>query len=69
MKDYNFSCQNCDEPFTIFLPEQTTKTSYTEACEDADIKRHSLRHISQCSNCEQNNTIYYCIGDHATESD
>jgi hypothetical protein len=25
MKDYNFSCQNCDEPFTILLPEQTTK--------------------------------------------
>jgi hypothetical protein len=38
MKDYNFSCQNCDEPFTIFLPEQTTKTAYSEVCEDDDLK-------------------------------
>jgi hypothetical protein len=64
MKDYNFSCQNCDEPFTILLPEQTTKTSYTEVCEDDDLKHHNLQRISQCSNCEQNNTIYYCIGEH-----
>jgi hypothetical protein len=64
MKNYNFSCQNCDEPFTIFLPEQTTKTSYTKVCEDDHFKHHNLQRISQCSNREQNNTIYYCIEEH-----
>ena len=43
---------------------QTTKTSYTEVCEDDDIKQHGLQRISQCSNCEQNNAIYYCIEEH-----
>jgi|RhiMethySRZTD1v2_1073278.scaffolds.fasta_scaffold379270_3 hypothetical protein len=64
MNDYYFSCHNCDQPFTIFLPYQTTKTSYTEVCEDDDIKQHGLQRISQCSNCEQNNAIYYCIEEH-----
>jgi hypothetical protein len=43
MKDYNFSCQNCDEPFTIMLPEETTSTSYADDCEELAPKRHNLQ--------------------------
>lgn len=67
MKDFDFSCQNCDEPFTIMLPEQTAKTSYTEECEEPDLKRHNLEHVFKCLNCEKDNIIYYCIAEHNTE--
>lgn len=64
MKEHDFSCPNCDEPFTVLLPESTTTTSYQEECEDTDTKRHNLKHVSQCQNCEQRNTIYYCTDGH-----
>ncbi len=63
MKDFEFSCPNCDEPFVLLLPEQTTLASFIE-CDDEDTRRHNLPHVSQCQNCEQRNTIYYCISGH-----
>ena len=63
MEEHRFFCPNCDEPFLIFVPEQTTLTSFSE-CDDEDPKRHNLPHISQCQNCDQRNTIYYCIDGH-----
>jgi hypothetical protein len=63
MKDHKFSCQNCDEPFEILLPAETTKASLTE-CEEDHPKYHNLTHVSECANCQQVNTIYYCTIGH-----
>jgi len=63
MKTHTSSCPNCDQPFEVLLPDETTKTSYTE-CEDEDVKLHNLKHVSQCQNCEHRNTIYYCTNTH-----
>jgi hypothetical protein len=46
MKDHKFSCQNCDEPFEILLPAETTKASFTE-CEEDHPKYHNLTHVSK----------------------
>jgi hypothetical protein len=58
-----FSCSSCNEPFTVHLPENTTKAAYTK-CEDTDTTYHNLEHTIQCQNCEHRNTIYYCIDAH-----
>jgi hypothetical protein len=62
LKDHDFSCQNCDEPFTIMLPEEANTTSYTSVCEEEDVKRHNLKHIFQCQ--KYRNIIYYCADEH-----
>lgn len=63
MKDYEFTCPNCDEPFEILLPDETTRALFTE-CEVLDPKYHNLTHVSECANCSQKNTVYYCTRDH-----
>jgi hypothetical protein len=40
MKDHQFNCQNCHEPFEILLPPETTKASFTE-CEEDHPKYHN----------------------------
>lgn len=63
MKDHKFSCPNCDEPFDILLPDETTRTGNTE-CDVENQKYHNLKHPTQCPNCEQINTTYYCTEGH-----
>jgi predicted RNA-binding Zn-ribbon protein involved in translation (DUF1610 family) len=63
MKEYNFSCPNCDEPFEIVLRPETTRALFTE-CEVLDPRLHNLTQISECTNCGQKNTVYYCITSH-----
>ena len=58
-----FSCSNCNEPFSVHLPENTTKADFSK-CEDKDTTYHNLQHTIQCQNCEHRNTIYYCIDSH-----
>lgn len=65
LKEYNFSCSNCDEPFEVSLPDETTRTSYEECEDDDDDARHHNRtRVWDCLNCEQDNTIYYCTLGH-----
>lgn len=58
-----FSCANCNEPFEVHLPEETTKARYNK-CEDTVINYHNLERTVQCQNCEQRNTIFYCTDTH-----
>ena len=63
-----FSCSRCNEPFSVHLPEDTTKADFSK-CEDKDITYHNLEHTIQCQNCEHRNTIYYCIDSHPMSAD
>jgi hypothetical protein len=40
---HTFCCANCELPFSIFLTDETTRTS-TSKCEDVDTKFHSIKH-------------------------
>ena len=51
-----FSCSNCDEPFSVHLPEDTTKA--VSKCEDKDTTYHNLEHTIQCQNCEYGKIFY-----------
>lgn len=64
MNEHQFLCANCDEPFESYLPNETTTTSFNE-CEDEDLKHHNRTNITQCQNCDQRNTIYYCTDKHS----
>jgi ubiquitin len=55
---HTFSCSNCEFPFSIFLTDETTRTSTSE-CEDVNTKSHNIRHEEECQNCNHKNTIYY----------
>ena len=59
----NLNGLECNEPFSVHLPEDTTKADFSK-CEDKDTTYHNLEHTIQCQNCEHRNTIYYCIDSH-----
>jgi hypothetical protein len=58
-----FSCSSCELPFSIFLTDETTRTSTSE-CEGVNTKSHNIRHEEECQNCKHVNTIYYCTDAH-----
>jgi len=58
-----FSCSNCNESFSLHLPENTINAAYTK-CEDKDMTHHNLERIIQCQNWEHSNIVYYCIHTH-----
>ena len=63
MTQYEFSCKNCSHIFKVALPDTTTRSTYNK-CGDKDKKFHDLKHLVQCQNCDELNTIYYCIDSH-----
>ena len=62
-----FSCSNCNEPFSVHLPEDVTRDS--SKCQDIDTTHHNLERTIQCQNCDQRNIIYYCIDSHPISAD
>ena len=40
---HTFSCFSCELPFSIFLTDETTRTSTSE-CEDVNTKSHNIKH-------------------------
>ena len=65
MKEYQFACHTCREPFQILLPERINLASFSK-CAENNSKGHNFAEVSQCTNCKQTNTVYYCIRDHYT---
>lgn len=63
-----FSCSNCNEPFSVHLPEDTKKADFSK-CEDKDTTYHNLEHTIQCQNCDQRNIIYSCIDSYSISAD
>jgi hypothetical protein len=63
MKEHKFSCPNCDEPFEAVLPEETSRALFTE-CDVLEPKSHNMTQVSECTNCGQKNTVYYCTANH-----
>ena len=53
---HTFSCSNCEMPFSIFLTDETTRTSTSEF-EDVDTESHNIKHEENCQNCKHVNTI------------
>jgi len=64
MPTSTFSCSNCNEPFSLYLPENTTRADYRK-CVERDQSYHNLERIRLCRNCERRNTIYYCTESHS----
>jgi hypothetical protein len=63
MNKDDFSCPKCDKPFEILLTAETTRALFTE-CEVLEPKFHNLTNVSECTNCGQKNTVYYCTANH-----
>lgn len=54
---------SCELPFSIFLTDETTRTSTSE-CEDVNAKSHNNMHEEECPQCKHKNRIYYCTDAH-----
>jgi hypothetical protein len=70
MTRFERTCSYCNQPFDVYLPEETVKVSYNK-CEDQDATCHNLKHMLRCLNCDEGLTLYYCSNDHpltATEN-
>jgi hypothetical protein len=63
MAPRTFSCSNCDEPFSLHLPAETTRADYRK-CVERDKTYHNMERIILCQNCERRNTVYYCTESH-----
>ena len=68
MSVQTFSCSDCNEPFSVHLPEDVTREDSSK-CQDIDTTHHNLERTTQCQNCEHSNTIYYCTETHAILAD
>ena len=68
MSARTFSCSNCNEPFSVHLPEDVTRADSSK-CQDIDTTHHNFERTIQCQNCEHRNTIYYCTETHAILAD
>jgi hypothetical protein len=70
MTRFERTCSYCNQPFDVYLPEETVKVSYNN-CEDQDATYHNLKHVLRCLNCDERLILYYCTCGHpvaATEN-
>ena len=58
-----FSCSNCNEPFHLHLPEDTTKADFSK-CEDKYTFITIYNTQSNAKIVSARNTIYYSIDGH-----
>lgn len=63
MKDYNFGCPACHGKFSVLLPEKIKLAAFN-ACNDDSNNRHNLAANTQCTSCQLDILVYYCIEGH-----
>jgi len=63
MTSYTLCCFSCNTPFSVLLPEDSTRAGYSK-CEDKNTTYHNLERAVECQNCDHRNRVYYCSETH-----